>query len=582
MAKEIASHDNNEHWKIVRKSEVPEGTPVLPSVWAFRRKRRIATNEVYKWKARINVHGGKQVHGVNYWETYAPVVSWPTVRLFLISMIINKWKSRQIDFVLAFPQADIECDMYMEVPQGFKVDGPRDQYALQLVRNLYGQKQAGRVWNSYMHDGLLARGFVQSTVDMCVYYRGAVSLMIYTDDGIFIGPTDKQIQECFDLLAQEFTDSKGKKHRAFKITDEGTLSDYLGVEIKPLPNGTIKLSQPQMISSILKDLGFNDRTKTKPSPAPSNLRLDRDIDGDEMTGEFHYRRVIGKMNFLEKSTRPDIAYAVHQCARFSNDPKDSHGKAVKYIGKYLQGTQDKGIILNPKDHSFDNWVDADFIGNWNKQTAEVDPSVAKSRTGFIIMYAGCPLVWGSRLQREVALSSTEAEYNAILESMRDVLHLMQLVKDISRTGLAVAVAPPKVHCKIFEDNSGALEMVRLPKMRPRTRHMAVRLHHFREYVRRGEVSIVKVPSRYQLGDLLTKPQPRELFESQRESILQWQTETVRKQDLELPGKHLRACEIIERMPALNQQEALSKQASANNHKVVQPAIPVHSRSQDGT
>ena len=98
---------------------------------------------------------------------------------------------------------------------------------------------------------------------------------------------------------------------------------------------------------------------------------------------------------------------------------------------------------------------------------------------------------------------------------------MQLVKDISQTGLAVTMAPPIVHCKIFEDNSGALEMVRLPKMRPRTRHMAVRLHHFREYVRDGSVSIAKVTTRYQLGDLLTKPQPRELFEMQREAILQW-------------------------------------------------------------
>ena len=110
------------------------------------------------------------------------------------------------------------------------------------------------------------------------------------------------------------------------------------------------------------------------------------------------------------------------------------------------------------------------------------------------------------------------------KSMRDVIHLMQLVKDIEQTGLAVTKEPPKVHCKVFEDNSRALEMVRLPKMRPRTRHMAVRLHHFRDYVRNGEVTIHKVPPRYQLGDLLTKPQPRDLFESQRESVLQWQSE----------------------------------------------------------
>ena len=211
----------------------------------------------------------------------------------------------------------------------------------------------------------------------------------------------------------------------------------------------------------------------------------------------------------------------------------------------------------------------------------MDPSVAKSRTGFVVMYGCCPVVWGSRLQREVALSSTESEYNAVSESMRDVLYLMQLVKDMTQIGLVMTNAPPTVRCKIYEDNSGALEMVRLPKMRPRTRHMAVRLHHFREYVRRGEVTIAKVPSKYQLGDLLTKPQPRDLFESQRESILQWDSESMSVKELELPGKHLRACEIIERMPALNQQEALSKQAFTNNHKVDQPASPVHSKSQDG-
>ena len=359
------------------------------------------------------------------------------------------------------------------------------------------------------------------------------------------------------MLANTFVNKKTKKKsRAFNITDEGTLSDYLGVEIKQLPNGTIKLSQPHMIDSILKDLNFNDKTKSKPTPAPSNIRLDRDMDGAEMDDDFHYRRVIGKMNFLEKSTRPDIAYSVHQCARFSADPKQSHATAVKYIGRYLMRTRDKGIILDPKNSSFDCWVDADFIGNWNRQTSDVDPSVARSRTGYVITYGSCPVTWGSRLQREVALSSTEAEYIAISESMRDVLYLMQLVKDLRDcTGIRIGSTPPKVHCRIFEDNSGALEMVRLPKMRPRTRHMCVKLHHFREFVKRKEVTIHKVQSKLQLADLLTKPQPKDLFESQRESIMLWQDEDKSAKELELPGKHLRACEIIESLarpePILN-------------------------------
>ena len=188
----------------------------------------------------------------------------------------------------------------------------------------------------------------------------------------------------------------------------------------------------------------------------------------------------------------------------------------------------------------------DFIGNWNKLTADTDPAVARSRTGYIITYGACPLTWGSRLQREVALSSTEAEYIAISESMRDVLYLMQLVSNLRKnTGIKIGDTPPKVHCRVFEDNAGALEMARLPKMRPRTWHMCVKLHHFREFVKRGEVSIHKVQSKLQLADLLTKPQPRDLFEAQRESIMLWQDEDLLREELELPGKHLRACEIIE-------------------------------------
>jgi Reverse transcriptase (RNA-dependent DNA polymerase) len=211
--------------------------------------------------------------------------------------------------VLAFPQADIECDIYMEIPIGFKVKGDHTKYALRLKRNLYGQRQAGRVWNMFLHDGLLARGFQQSTVDMYVYYQGEVALLIYTDDGIFIGPDQMKIQECYDLLAQAVVTADGRTSRAFNITDERTLSDYLGVQVTPLPNGTFKLSQPHLINSILIDLGLNDpRTKepkAKFTPAPSHVKLGRDLEGAPYEEPWSYRAVIGKMNFPEKSTRAE-------------------------------------------------------------------------------------------------------------------------------------------------------------------------------------------------------------------------------------------------------------------------------------
>lgn len=103
--------------------------------------------------------------------------------------------------------------------------------------------------------------------------------------------------------------------------------------------------------------------------------------------------MIGKLNFLEKSTRLDLSYAAHQHARFSAEPKASHAAAVKRIGRHLIATKDKGIILDPKQHSFDCWVDANLVEDWNQVTADVDPSLAKSCTGFVIAYRGCPVVW---------------------------------------------------------------------------------------------------------------------------------------------------------------------------------------------
>jgi Reverse transcriptase (RNA-dependent DNA polymerase) len=143
--KEVQTHTENGHWTIISRDEVPSGDPVLPSVWAMRRKRRIATQEVYKWKARLNLHRGKQEYGLNYWETYSPVVTWATVRLILVLVLLNKWATRQVDFVLAYPQADIKVPLYMEIPCGFTSEGSRKKNCLLLEKNIYGQRQAGRV-----------------------------------------------------------------------------------------------------------------------------------------------------------------------------------------------------------------------------------------------------------------------------------------------------------------------------------------------------------------------------------------------------------------------------------------------------
>ena len=146
MEEEISAHSDRGHWEVVKRSTVPKNQQILKSVWSMKRKRRVATGEVYKWKARLCVDGSRQVKGVNYWETYAPVVSWESVRTLLTLALTNNWITRQIDFVLAYPQADVECDLFMEIPRMCNVDGNKKEHVLKLKKNLYGSKQAGKVW----------------------------------------------------------------------------------------------------------------------------------------------------------------------------------------------------------------------------------------------------------------------------------------------------------------------------------------------------------------------------------------------------------------------------------------------------
>jgi hypothetical protein len=174
---EVKSHVDNEHFILMERKDLPKDTKVLALVWSMKRKRRILPREIYKWKARLNSHGGQQEHGINFWETNAPVVNWFLIQLFLVILILQGWETQQIDFVLAFPQADVECDIYMEVPPGFNVKGEKKKYCLKLKKNIYGTKQAGRIWNKHLHKGLTKLGYVSSRIDPCVYYKGQTVFM---------------------------------------------------------------------------------------------------------------------------------------------------------------------------------------------------------------------------------------------------------------------------------------------------------------------------------------------------------------------------------------------------------------------
>ena len=438
MKKEITDHTSRGHWTIVPRATVPKDCKVLPSVWSMKRKRRVDTGDIYKHKSRLNVHGGKQVKGIDYQETYSPVVQWATIRLVLILGLLYNWYTLQLDYILAFPQADIDITTYMEIPRGIEVEhGNTRDYVLRLEKNLYGRCQAPRVWGLHRDKGLKELGFTQSKIDECMFVKDNTILLVYVDDAIVTGPSKEEIEEIYDQL-----DSK------FDISYEGDITDYLGVHITRTSSQGIQLTQKKLINSIIRDMNLLETTKARDTPIKTTTLLTKGENLNKHAATWKYRSILGKLNFLEKSTRPDLAYAVHNCARFMEDPRENHTTAVMDIARYLLQTRDQGIIMTPTNESFECYVDADFAGLWDAETAEHDRTTARSRSGFIVKFAGCPVIWSSKLQTEIALSTTAAEYVALSMAMREVLPLIELLQELRKFGLIKSINTPKVYCKV--------------------------------------------------------------------------------------------------------------------------------------
>jgi hypothetical protein len=197
VVQEVNGHVPNNHWQLTKCSKVPPDMDVAPFVWSLRCKREITTNKIKKYKARLYLHGGKQVFGLNYYKTYAPVVTWFSIRLLIVIGIIFVWALRQVDIIMAYSQAPIKCNMCMKLPQGIQIpEGDLTNYVLKLLTNIYdGQKQAGHMWNEYLVDKLSLIGFKASLINNCVFYQDDIICMVYVDDGIFLGKDDNQLRE---------------------------------------------------------------------------------------------------------------------------------------------------------------------------------------------------------------------------------------------------------------------------------------------------------------------------------------------------------------------------------------------------
>ena len=439
-------------------------------------------------------------------ESYAPVTAFSSIRIFLIVALMFGWATCVVDFANAFVQAKLEVDAWMHLPRGF-YSKSKGKTCLKLVRSLYGDVFSPRLWYQHLRKVFLELGFIQSEIDPCLFLKPTMFVIVHVDD-CGIAYKDEEIVNEFILQLKE---------KGLELTREESFEEYLGI-IYQRKEKKIILTQTGLINKILKAL---DLQKCKPNVTPAATEsLGIDPDGEPMKESWSYPSIVGMLLYLSCNTRPDIAFAVSQVARFTHAPEESHAKAVKMIGRYLAGTSDKGTIIScPTTFGLQSFSDSDFAGLF-KRDPDHSPSSSKSRSGYIIKFCGCPLLWKSKLQPTIALSTSEAEYYSLSQLMRALIPICSLLKNF----FSIVIPPERfmtlarhIPCVVLVDNTSALSLARDQQVTARTRHYHFRYHFFWSNIgTRGlRISVEYVSTDEQDADFLTKGVPRLPFECNR-------------------------------------------------------------------
>eukprot|EP00956_Cyclotella_meneghiniana_P007593 scaffold10232_cov46-Cyclotella_meneghiniana.AAC.3 len=353
-----------------------------------------------------------------------------------------------------------------------------------------------------LKEALVVREFKASEIDPCIFLKPGIIVLVYVDDCIIVSDNKLKIQH--------FVHSLKTGPEQFVLTEEGTLDKFLGINIQPAGPGK---------DGVQLDLN----AKETPTPVGKPL-LHKDSNGKSRKHSWNYRTAVGMSGYLQGSTRPEISMASHQCARFVHDPKRSHERAMIRLVRYLKSTKERGmergIIYELKPElGLECFVDADFAGGWTQADADNAEQVM-SRTAFVIRYAGCPIGWSSKLQSEIALSTAEAEYKALSQALREVIPLMTLLQELG-TVFKLYTAKPDFMCKVWEDNQSCIAMAESTKFSPRTKHIALKYHHFKQFQESGRIKVSYINTEDQLADILTKPLNDQAFFKLRKMLCGW-------------------------------------------------------------
>ena len=354
MSNELAALMKHRTWDLVL---FPSNCKPVGCKWVFHVKRK-ADRSVDQFKARLVAKGYNQRPGVDYKDTFSPVVKPATIRAILSIAVMNGWSLRQMDVNNAFLNGELIETVFMEQPPGFK-DLSKPNHVCRLKKAIYGLKQALRAWYTALKNAILQLGFYNSKADstLFIYSQGSTLcyFLVYVDNLVITGNNSIFVASIIKQLGDMFS-----------LKDMGSLHFFLGIEVIPTQTGLF-LSQHKYVRELLAKTSMSGaKDVSTPLSTTQSLQL---IDGTATVDSFEFCRILGNLQYLSL-IRPDISFAVNKLSQFMHKPTSNHWTATKRLLRYLKQTIFHGIqITNTGPPVLKTYSDADWAGNIDDRTS---------------------------------------------------------------------------------------------------------------------------------------------------------------------------------------------------------------------
>lgn len=472
MQEELKSFSDNDTWELVDRPN--EGT-VVKNKWVF--KKKCDSSGMVRYRARLVAKGFTQIKGMDYNETFSPVLRYSTLRLLFALGVQLDLKMNHLDVPTAFLNGTIDECVYMEIPENSDFNDCENK-VLRLKKAIYGLKQSARAWYIKVESSLLKLGFKKSKYEPCLFMKCQDNVKVYVAifvDDFFV----------FYNCENTYKHLKGVLESDFKIKDMGQIKNCLGMNVN-VKKDCVTLDQEQFIDNILKRFNMSN-CKTSDTPMEVNLKLEKAVN-NKTPETFPYQQLVGSLMYLSVLTRPDITYSVSFMSQYNTCYDDIHWRHLKRLLRYLQKTKNFGLIFRKDCKDLHGFVDADWA------SCNID---RRSYTGYCFVLSGCVISYESRKQRTVALSSTEAEYMALSEACKEAIYLKNLMSEL---GMYDKNKP----LSLYSDSQSSLKLASNPLFHKRTKHIDVRHHFTRECVMNNQIKIHYLQTSSMPADIFTK------------------------------------------------------------------------------